>query len=178
MVTVKLRKGKNKRVKEKHLWIFKSELSDKIPKGISPGPVIVEDHAGRFACIGDYNPNSNIAIRVLTWKKVPSLDKEFFKRRILNAYKYRESIYPDETSYRLIFSEGDFLPGLIVDKYEKYLSVQPLTAAMEHRKKMIYEILIDLFSPNGIIERADTLFRKNEGLETVSKVVHVHIIFH
>ena len=172
MITIKLKKGKGKKLKEGHLWIFRGELSDRIPKGISPGPVIVEDHSGRFMCIGDYSPDSNIAVRVLSWKNLPKIGKELFERRIQNAYRYRKLIYPRETSYRLIFSEGDFLPGLIVDKYGQYLAVQPLTAAMENRKDLIYEILIDLFSPKGIVERGDSPIRKREGLETLTRVVY------
>ena len=172
MITIKLKKGKTKRVKEGHLWIYRGELSEKIPKGIPAGPVVVEDHTGRFICIGDYSPQSNIAVRVLTWKKLLDADKDFFKRRIQSAYEYRKRVCPDESSYRLVFSEGDFLPGLIIDKYEDYLSVQPLTSAMDSRKGQIYEILNDLLSPKGIVERSDSPFRKNEGLDIFTKTVY------
>ncbi len=157
MLTVKLRKGKTKRIKQRHLWIFRGDLNEKIPRGIPAGPVLVEDHAGRFACIGDYDPGSNIAVRVLSWKKLIKIDEEFFRKRILKAYEYRKVIYPDETSYRMIFSEGDFLPGLIIDKYGDYLAVQLLTEAMKNRKEKIYNILIDIFSPKGIVNRVNRL---------------------
>jgi len=90
MLTVKLRKGKTKRIKQRHLWIFRGDLNEKIPRGIPAGPVLVEDHAGRFACIGDYDPGSNIAVRVLSWKKLIKIDEEFFRKRILKAYEYRK----------------------------------------------------------------------------------------
>ncbi|MDD5434028.1 MAG: class I SAM-dependent methyltransferase, partial [Nitrospira sp.] len=100
------------------------------------------------------------------------INRDFFYRRIEDALKYRLSLgYNINDSFRVIFSEGDLLPGLIVDKYADTLSLQILTLGMEKWKNEIVEILAGLFNPETIIERSDVEVRRKEGLEPVKGII-------
>ena len=129
----------------------------------------VENHNGRFLGIGDYSPSSQIAVRLLTRKK-EVIGRKFFRERVKTALELRKKLFPGEDSYRLIHSEGDLLPGLIVDKYGDYLSVQILTGAMEARKELIFDVLEEILKPEGIVEKNDVATRKLEGLEQFVRV--------
>lgn len=168
METLKLKKGKGNRIFNGHLWIYRSELEGAHP-AIKPTTVIVENHNGRFLGIGDYSPSSQIAVRLLTRKK-EVIGRKFFRERIKTALELRKKLFPGEDSYRLIHSEGDLLPGLIVDKYGDYLSVQILTGAMEARKELIFDVLEEILKPEGIVEKNDVATRKLEGLEQFVRV--------
>ncbi len=126
--------------------------------------VTLENHTGKLLGIGFFNPRSLIAVRLLTQKDEPT-DEQFFQRRIEAAYTLRKKLYPDSGTFRLIHGESDFLPGLIVDKYEDLLALQILSAGMERRLPLIADILQELLQPRGMIERNDIPVRTLEGLE-------------
>ncbi len=153
-----------------YLWIFRGALS-KVENELQAGIVVIEDKRGRFLGYGDYNPESNIAIRVLTRGK-RFVEEDFFRSKLTNAFRLRKRIYPDEDSYRVVFSEGDFVPGLIIDKYKDGLVIQPLTAAMEKRKNLIINLCIEIFNPAFIVDRSDNPSRKHEGLELYKNVIY------
>lgn len=148
-----------------HLWIFNNEIKS-IDGLYSNGDIIaVTNKRGKFIGKGYINDNSKIIIRLLSFKDEP-IDKSFFKKKLEDAIKYRISLgWQMEDSFRVVFSEGDFLPGLIVDKYDRVLSLQILTLGIEKRKEDIIEILKDIFKPKAIIERSDVEVRKKEGLQ-------------
>ena len=148
-----------------HLWIFNNEIKS-IDGLYSNGDIIaVTDKRGKFIGKGYINDNSKIIIRLLSFKDEP-IDKSFFKKKLEDAIKYRISLgWQMEDSFRVVFSEGDFLPGLIVDKYDRVISLQILTLGIEKRKEDIVEILKDIFMPKAIIERSDVEVRKKEGLQ-------------
>ena len=160
-----LKKGGDKRISKGHLWVFKNEIKN-IRGDPKPGDVVeVIKHNGEFLGLGFFNPNSFISVRLLT-RKHEDINFEFFKRRILNAYNYRKLIYPDVSSYRLVHGESDLLPGLVVDKYEDIFSIQTFSYGMDRMLDVICDVIEDIFSPRGIVERNETILRKLEGLDT------------
>lgn len=147
-----------------HPWIYQGEI-ERIKGDPKPGEIVrVADFRGRFIGIGYLNPNSQIAVRLLTWQD-EAIDEAFFQRRILQAIEYRKKVAAGTTALRLIYSEGDFLPGLIVDRYDGILVLQILTAGMERMKETFVALLVELLGPQGIYERNDPPSRLLEGLD-------------
>ena len=158
------------RVLEGHLWIFSNELLES-PKNYEPGSFVgVCDRQNNFMGIGYINPNSLISIRLLTRKK-EDIDADFFRRRILDAIDYRKRLHADSNSCRIVFSEGDLLPGLIVDKYNDCIVVQFLTLGIDKIGDMILNLLDEIFSPSSIVLRNDSQIRLLEGLALEKKIV-------
>lgn len=171
MGKVRLKKGEEKRIKARHLWIFNNEI-DKVSDIEENGEIVeVLDYKGNFVAKGYYNKHSLISVRILTNDPHQEIDKNFLQEKINQAYQYRKNIYPQLSSYRVTYSEGDLLPGLIVDKYENFLSVQILTLGMEKLKPFILEVLEELFQPEGIFLKNDSTFRELEGLKKEIKIV-------
>ncbi len=159
-----LKKGKEKPLLRGHPWVFSGAVAraeeDLLPGGMGE----VYSREGRFLGIGYFNPASQIVLRLLTRKK-EDLDASFFMDRIKRASALREKGLGGKTNaYRIINGEGDFLPGLIVDRYGEALVLQCLTLGMERLKKLILELLIKQFNPRSIYERSDVPVRKEEGL--------------
>ncbi len=153
-----------------HPWVFSNEISGG-PKGFEPGSLVeLRDRKDAFLGIGYINPHSLISVRVLTRQK-EEIDAHFFRKRILDALAYRKGLLEEMTSYRVVFSEGDFLPGLIVDKYDDWLSVQILTMGMEVRTRIVLDILDEVLSPSVIVLRNDGSSRLLEGLRQEKSVV-------
>ena len=171
MGKVKLKRGEEKRIKAGHLWIFNNEI-DKILDLKENGEIVeVLDHKGNFVAKGYYNKHSLISVRILTSDLNQDIDKNFLKEKMTKAYQYRQNIYPRLSSYRVVYSEGDLLPGLIVDKYENFLSLQILTLGMEKLKIFILEVLEELFQPEGVVLKNDSVFREMEGLKKEITIV-------
>ncbi len=139
-----------------------------IDDGIKPGDIIaVCDSKKQFLAYGYYNSNSKIQVRLLEWDEQVVIDEQWWKDKISAAIELRRNwIDASKTNaMRLIFSEGDALPGLIVDQYSDYLSVQFLTLGMDIRREMITKLLVELIKPLGIYERSDVPARALESLE-------------
>lgn len=161
---------KTSRVLDGHLWIFSNELLES-PKNYEPGSFVeVYDRQNNFMGIGYINPNSLISIRLLTRKK-EDIGADFFRRRILDAIDYRKRFCIDNNSCRIVFSEGDFLPGLIVDKYVDCLVLQFLTLGINNVGDMILNLLDEIFSPSTIVLRNDSHSRLLEGMMLEKKIV-------
>jgi len=167
-----LKRGKEKPVLRGHPWVFSGAIH-KIEGDVSPGDVgAVYSMDGRFLAIGHVNPRSQIMVRILTRQK-EGPDLEFFGERVFKAAVLRENYFRGKTNaYRLINGEGDFLPGLIVDRYDRTLVVQFLTAGMERSKKILTDLLDSRLHPRSIYERSDVATRKEEGLQEVSGLLH------
>ncbi len=162
---IALRKGRDRRVKAGHLWVYEGEIG-RADDGLAPGdPVEVVDHRGRFLARGYYNPASSIAVRLLTRRRDEPLDGALLRRRIAQAIAYRRHFYAAGEPCRLIFSEGDMLPGLTVDRYGPCLAVQISTLGMDRLRNDIVAALQDAVHPRGIYERSDLPTRLREGLE-------------
>ena len=153
------------------LWIYKNEIVSDI-SNLYAGILVkvYESKSNKFIGVGYINPKSTISIRLLSFKEL-TIDEHFFRSRIIHCKQYREEFLGLKENYRLIFSESDFLPGLIVDKYNKCLVIQILTAGMENFKEMIIKILDDIFKPEIIILRNDSHSRLKEGLKLEKTIV-------
>ncbi len=167
---ISLRRGKDVRARAGHPWIFKTELgnADRVPE--SGETVDFTDHRGQFLGRGYFNPNLFICGRILTRVEEP-INAGLFKRRISDALTARQKIYPKDQTYRLVSSEGDLLPGLIVDRYEGTLCVQTLTAGMSRLEPMILAVLEEVIRPEAVVLRNDARTRQEEGLPLEVKVV-------
>ncbi len=162
--------NRTSRVLSGHQWVFSNELA-KSPKGFEPGTIVeLRDRKDTFIGRGYINPNSLIAVRILTRER-EDINAGFFRRRILSALEFRKKFLGDQESFRVIFSEGDFLPGLIVDKYDKCLSVQILTAGMDKLSGTIISLLEEMLSPSSIILRNDSSSRLLEGLKREKDII-------
>lgn len=159
-----LKAGKEKPLEGRHPWIFSGAI-DQIDDSFETGDLCkVFSSQNQFLGIGYLNPRSQIAIRLLAFEDV-AINDAFFQGRIREALALREHLLPPETNAcRLIHSEGDFLPGLIVDRYADYLVLQIQTAGMEVWKDTIVKILQDQTGPRGIFERDESDAREWEGL--------------
>ncbi|MEN3038344.1 MAG: class I SAM-dependent rRNA methyltransferase [Candidatus Kryptonium sp.] len=164
MGKVILKRDGDKRVLKGHLWIFSNEIKE-IKGNPKIGDVVeVYRFNGEFFGIGFFNPHSLISVRLLSREKI-EVDFEFFKERILNAYKFRKILYPNSETFRLVHGESDFLPGLVIDKYNEFFSVQTFSYGMDLRLNLICDVLEDLFKLEGIVERNESPLRELEGLE-------------
>jgi 23S rRNA (cytosine1962-C5)-methyltransferase len=166
MQKVFLLKGKEKPVLHHHNWVYSGAIA-KQDKGIGKGDmVMVCSNEGKFLAYGYYNEDSKIRVRLLEWDENVEINEAWWEEKISNAYTLRKNRVENEdtNAYRVIFSEGDALPGLIVDKYDEYLSVQFLTVGLEVRKEMIVSILQKVIPVKGIYERSDSNARTLEGL--------------
>ncbi len=164
MLTVKLNKGEEKEKLEGFPWIYNNEINSFIGQ-IKNGEVVkVVTFDNTFVCYGFLNTNSKIMVRILSLNESDVIDTNFFRARIKDAIKHRTNLFNDSNAMRLIFSEADYLPGLIVDKYDDILSVQFLSLGMDMIKDQIVNILIEELNPRGIYERSDMPVRLKEGL--------------
>jgi len=155
-----------------HEWVYATEIKKSFGNP-QPGDVItLKDFRDRPLGSAIYNPASQIVARRFSRRR-QDLDLDFFTRRIRQAIKLRaETEGLDETLCRLVWSESDGIPGLIVDRYGDYLSVQTLTLAMDMRKELIRDALIELLSPKSIVLRNDSPSRKAEGMEQSISLIH------
>jgi 23S rRNA (cytosine1962-C5)-methyltransferase len=150
-----------------HDWVYGSEVL-KTFGNPEPGDVIsLKDGQDRSLGSAIYNPNSQIIARRFSRRK-QELDREFFERRISQASAAREKLGILRNPGRIVSSESDGLPGLIIDRYGSHLVLQTLTLAMDRRKELIVEVAKQLLSPASIVERNDVPIRKAEGLALIT----------
>jgi 23S rRNA (cytosine1962-C5)-methyltransferase len=165
---ITLRTGKKGKLKPGHPWIFKGQTL-KAPPGIRAGDIVaVVNGQGEFVGRGYYNPASEITIRLLTFNDEP-IDGTFLQNRIEDAIAKRSFLSGITNAKRLIFSEADSLPGLIVDQYNDTIVFQISTLGMERMKEGLLKVLADIVNPKYIYEKSDSPFRKIEGLKAVKK---------
>ena len=162
MYTVYLKKNEEKKILNGFPWVYANEVSKIEGKDVQGSVAEIRSYDGRFVGKGFINHLSKILVRVLTLKN-EEINADFFYERIKYAAEQRTELgYSD--NYRAVFAESDMLPGLIVDKYGQYLSVQLLSLGMEKIKDLIVDILVKVFNPKGIYERSDVSVRAKEGL--------------
>lgn len=166
-----LKKGRERPVLQGHPWIFSGAIER--AEGDSEASTVVDvlDSEGRWLARGLHNPRSQIRVRLLTWTQEP-LDQSFFTRRIAHAAALRARyLSPVTNAYRLVNGEGDFLPGLVVDRYAGFLICQFLTAGMDSLKGIVVESLSKVFPAETIYERSEGSVREEEGLSPAVGVV-------
>ena len=168
---VTLKKGEGRTIKAGGAWIFDNEI-DTITGRFKNGEVVtVHDFDGYPMGKGFINQNSKIRVRMMTRKADQEIDDAFLRMRVKNAWEYRKTTV-DTSSCRVIFGEADFLPGLVIDKYEDVLVVECLALGMEQFKGKIIEDLKELLAEDGFLirgvyERSDANERVKEGLAKV-----------
>ncbi len=147
-----------------HPWIYKNQIKE-VLGGASPGELVdVVTETSRFLGRGYWNPQSEINIRLLTREDEP-VDMAFIRRALEKAIGFRKRVVSDTNAYRVIASEADALPGLMVDRYNEVLVVQFLTLGMDKLRNWVVEALNEVLPNCGIFERSDASSRKLEGLD-------------
>jgi 23S rRNA (cytosine1962-C5)-methyltransferase len=169
MKTVHLKPKEDRRILRGHPWVFSNELRE-VPKDCSPGDIVdVLDASGGFVGRGYINPHTLIAVRILA-RRQEEIDGQFFRRKIATAHALRTTLGFGD-SFRAVFSEGDGLPGLIVDKYADTLVIQSSTAGIDRMLEVIIPALKDEYSPQAIVLKNDAAARGIEGLVLEKRVV-------
>jgi len=160
---VRLKPRRDARARAGHPWVYEGEIS-RIRSNPPDGSIVAVCAAsGAFIGRGYINRASQITVRILTWKDEP-VDDEWFARRLRDAFGYRDLVAPDARSCRMVHSEGDGLPGLIVDRYEDCLVFQFLTLGMDLRKDALVRTSLELAGLEDAYERSDVRSREYEGL--------------
>ena len=168
---ITLKPGKEKRVYTLHPWIFKSDI-DQVDAQCLPGDTVdIMSSKGRFLARGYYNPNSQIALRIMTYHEDEAVDRALIFRRIHEAVEYRRS-FADLKSCRVVFAESDRLPALIVDAFDDILVLQCLALGMERFKQDVVDALVEELHPRGIWERNDVPVRRLEGLDMCTGLLY------
>ena len=166
-----LHRGEERDIRGGGWWVYDNEI-DWIDDICTDGGIVdVLDSRMQFVARGYFNRRSKIAVRVLTRDESEVIDRDFFRRRVETAWKFRQSL-GFSNACRVVFGESDGLPGLTVDKFGDYLSFQTVSLGMEQWKPDIIEILVELFQPKGIYERNDVPVRAKEGLEQITGCVY------
>ena len=164
-----LKKGQGRQVKAGGAWIYDNEI-DTVKGEYQNGDVVeVLDFDGYCMGFGFINMNSTIAVRMLSRRKDAVIDEAFMKTRVRDAWEYRKKVI-DTSSCRVIFGEADFLPGLVIDKFEDVLVVESLALGIDKWKKVIIDALKEVLKEDGIVvrgvyERSDAKVRLKEGME-------------
>ena len=168
---VTLKKGEGRTIKAGGAWIFDNEIDTVMGSFENGDIVVVHDFDGYMMGRGFINTNSKIRIRMMTRDKEQLIDNEFIRMRVKNAWEYRKSVLlqQDLNCCRVIFGEADFLPGLVIDKYDDVLVVESLALGIDRFKLDIVNALkefmaADGFKVRGVYERSDAAVRKKEGM--------------
>jgi 23S rRNA (cytosine1962-C5)-methyltransferase len=174
MTKIILKKNEERRIKQGHLWVFSNEIktverrteSEELKNG---DVVEVYDSRENFIASGFYNGNSLIAVRIISNEKEFDLTT-LLQKRLRQAYDFRKSVYPNRESFRMVFSESDFLPGLIIDKYNNSFVLQVYSAGIERNIDCIVSILQKDFSAENIFTKNEEYFRRLEGIPEEDKI--------
>ncbi|HYR88994.1 MAG TPA: class I SAM-dependent rRNA methyltransferase [Terriglobia bacterium] len=157
------------RIRNGHLWVYRSDILDS--KDAQPGDIVaVRDDRGAIAGKAFYSSRSQIALRFLARGDV-TIDEKFFRERFAAADRLREQLGVDPLLSRRVYSEGDLLPGLIVDRYDDRLVVQSLIQASDRIQPLVAAILTERYQPRSILFRNDSRVRELEGLELQKEVM-------
>jgi len=154
-----------------HDWVYASEIRKLFGEPKAGDVISLKDYRDRPLGTAIYNPESQIVARRISRRK-QKLDSEFFKRRIEQAIALREKSGVDITLARIVWSESDGLPGVVVDRYGGHLVLQTLTLAMHQRRELIVEALVEALSPESIILRNDSPMLAAEGIEEEVTVLY------
>ena len=169
MHSVRVNRKAADRIATGHPWIFSSDLVHR-GEARAGETVLVTDAKGAALGTAHYSDSSQIALRLLS-RRVETIDRAFFLNRLRAAHAYREQVVHDSNAYRLTHGEADQLPGLVIDRYGEYFTIQTLDQGMDRAKADIVSCLEELFTPCGIVERNDVAVRKRESLPLVTGVI-------
>lgn len=171
---VNLKKNEGRTLKAGGAWVFDNEIESVLGEFEDGDMVIVKDFEGKNLGKGFINSNSKIRVRIMTRNAEEEINREFLRMRVKNAWEYRKQVMksPSEdnlNSLRIIFGEADFLPGLVIDKYNDVLVVESLALGIDKLKEIIIDELKAVLKEDGIVikgvyERSDAPVRKKEGM--------------
>ncbi|WP_319380967.1 class I SAM-dependent rRNA methyltransferase [Thiomicrorhabdus sp.] len=174
LASLRLKKNEERRLKQGHLWVYSNEVDARQTplKEFEAGQLVqIEAENGKPLGIGYVNPNTLICARLLSRDAKLDFNLKFLKKRVQEAQALREQVF-DQPYYRLIFGEGDGLPGLVIDRFGEVFSVQITTAGMEAVKETLIQLLENLYHPQAIVFKNDTPSRELEGLPRYEEVVY------
>lgn len=158
------------RIRGGHLWIYRSDVVE--AEEATGGSIVgVRDQNRNFVGQAFFSDSSQIALRFLSQTEGP-IDRAWWRRRILEAANRRANIAPNTNAYRLVYSEGDLLPSIIIDRYDDVLVLQTLSQGSESVKQLLVEVLVDELAPRAVIERNDVRVRQHEGLELIAGTLY------
>ena len=158
------------RIRGGHLWIYRSDVVN-ADEATGGSIVAVRDPNRNLVGQAFFSDTSQIALRFLSQTQ-ELIDREWWRRRILEAAARRVSITSNSNAYRLVYSEGDLLPSLIIDRYDDVLVLQTLAQGSESIKQLLVAVLVDEFDPRAVIERNDVRVRQHEGLEMIAGTLY------
>lgn len=168
---VVLKRGAESRVFGGHLWVFSNELQDGF-QDFQPGDIVrVLDNKGRFYGVGTINPHSLIAVRIMT-RSDEEIDKNFLFRRLDASLVARQKMLGDNNVCRVVYSEGDSLPGIIVDRFADLVVYQTLTSGTDRMQSELVEWIETRLQPNAIVAANDSSMRTLEGLPQERRVAY------
>jgi hypothetical protein len=169
MPTVRINRKATDRVASGHPWIFASDVIDR--GDAQPGEAVhVADFRNRVVGTAHYSAASQITLRLLS-NRQEQIDRDFLRRRLGAAIALRDRVVQDSNAYRVVYTEGDLLPALIVDRYADYLSIQTLNQGMDRLQPEVVACLEELLAPKGIIARNDVAVRTRENLPVETRIV-------
>lgn len=168
MPEVTLKAGREKSIRRRHPWVFSGAVARVDGAPPSGSTVRLVSQSREFLAYAAWSPSSQIRLRIWSYDETESIDAAFMKQRIARAIELRRQLNMLDRSgaCRLVFSESDGLPGLIVDRYGEYLVCQFLSAGGEYWRDALVSALDELLSPRAIHERSEAEVRKKEGLES------------
>ncbi|WP_457600506.1 class I SAM-dependent rRNA methyltransferase [Hydrogenivirga sp.] len=165
MLQIRVKPGIEDRIRGFFPWIYRPEIASYSRKPKKGELVVVRDFGGKFLGYGYINPDVSIAVRILSFDKEKPITPELIRERIREAYNYRKRLYINSNAFRLVHSEGDLLPGLIVDVYGEYAVIEFTTFGMNRFRDTVIEALIEVLKPAGIYEKANLTAQKVEGIK-------------
>ena len=160
------------RVLNGDFWIYDNEIASDI-SGIEKGEVVqVYSDGGGYVATAYANPRSTITLRVMSRDPGEKIDRDFLKKRIEQADRIRKNLRPENTAYRMVYAEADFLPGLVIDRFGTYFIIQITTAGMERFKDDIFSIVAELYPSAVLVEKSISTSRAKEELPEINRVLN------
>jgi 23S rRNA (cytosine1962-C5)-methyltransferase len=173
MKQIILHKRKDKAAWQLHPWVFSGAIKMLVGDINAGECVAVHNIDGEFIAYGIYHPNSRVAIRLIEWHPDVAIDEVWWREKLQSAFSNRMHLLHEyNNAVRLVFAEADFVPGLIIDKYAEYISMQVHTTVAEMMKPIIIEELVKAFNPKGIYERSDLSSRAHENLPNTNGLIY------
>jgi 23S rRNA (cytosine1962-C5)-methyltransferase len=152
----------------RHPWVYAAAIAAVEGGPLDGAEVELYSHAGNFIARGLYNGRSNIRVRLYSWDRSKPLDRDFFRQRLVTAVRLRSSIpglVEPGRACRMVFSEGDGVSGLTVDRYGRFLAVQFTSLALAQRRDLLVDLLVERLEPEGIYLRTERAVGRLEGLD-------------
>jgi 23S rRNA (cytosine1962-C5)-methyltransferase len=168
--TVTITRRGAERLRGGHLWVYRSDVGD-AASAAGGSTVRVRDERGRALGRALYSDRSEIALRLLTWRDEET-DRDWWRARLRAAIARRAGVEREADAFRLVYSEGDALPSLVVDRYSDVLVLQTLSQGTESLKTLLVGLLVEELRPRSVVERNDVRVRRLEGLEMTAGVLH------